>query len=371
MNKAETTIRGLLELADIEINGDRRRDIQINDARFYRRLLSGGALAFGETYMEEFWDCEALDELIYQILRADLEHRISPLKLLAPVVWSKIVNIQSYRRAFDIGKHHYDIGNELFERMLDRRMTYTCGYWKDADNLDQAQEAKLDLVCRKIGLQPGMRVLDIGCGWGSFAEFAAQRYGVEVLGVTVSREQIELGKERCKDLDVELCYRDYRDVTGRFDRIVSLGMFEHVGPKNYRTYMQVVNTCLADDGLFLLHTIGVNRKADAVDPWTDKYIFPGGVLPLTGQIDAAARGIFVLEDWHNFGTHYDPTLRAWMDNVDRHREELAGLGYGRRFYRMWRFFLLTAAGAARARRNQLWQIVFSKNGVDGGYDSIR
>ncbi len=371
MNKAEATVRGLLELADIEINGSRPHDLQVHDDRFYRRLLSEGALAFGETYMEGLWDCEAPDDLIHRILDARLERRVSPLKLLLPVLWSKLVNLQSPRRAFQIGEHHYDIGNEFYRRMLDRRLTYTCGYWKAADNLDDAQEAKLDLVCRKTGLEPGMRVLDIGCGWGSFARFAAERYDVRVLGVTVSQEQIKLGQELCRDLNVELRYQDYRDVTGRFDRIVSLGMFEHVGPKNYRTYMEVVERCLEDDGLFLLHTIGTNRKADAVDPWTNKYIFPGGVLPLTGQIDAAAEGMFVLEDWHNFGTHYDPTLRAWMDNVDTHWSELEKLGYDERFYRMWRYFLLTAAGGARARRNHLWQIVFSKNGVDGGYDSIR
>ena len=371
MNKAEATVRGLCEIADIEINGSRRHDIQVNDASFYRRMLSEGSLAFGETYMEGLWDCEAPDDLVYRILVTRLERRISPLRLLWPVIWAKIANLQSRRRAFDIGKHHYDIGNELYQRMLDRRMTYTCGYWKEADNLDEAQEAKLDLVCRKIGLKSGMRVLDVGCGWGSFARFAAEHYDVEVVGVTVSREQITLGQELCKDLNVELRYQDYRDVTGRFDRIVSLGMFEHVGPKNYRTYMKVVEACLADDGLFLLHTIGTNRKADAVDPWGNKYIFPGAVLPLTGQIDAAARGLFVLEDWHNFGTHYDPTLRAWMDNIDRHRAELESLGYDERFYRMWRYWLLTAAGSDRARRNHLWQIVFSKNGVDGGYASIR
>jgi cyclopropane-fatty-acyl-phospholipid synthase len=148
-------------------------------------------------------------------------------------------------------------------------------------------------------------------------------------------------------------------------------MFEHVGPKNYRQYMQVVESCLVDDGLFLLHTIGTNTTKTAVDPWTNKYIFPGGVLPVAEQIAAAAGGVFIMEDWHNFGTHYDPTLMAWMANVDAHRDELRGLGYDERFYRMWRYFLLSSAGSARARRNQLWQIVYSKRGLDGGYESVR
>jgi len=371
VNKAESAIRGLLALAGIEINGSNPYDVQVNDQRFFQRLLSGGPLGLGETYMDGLWDCEALDVLIYKVLRADLEHSISPLKLLLPVIQAKLINLQSSRRAFRIGEHHYDIGNELYKLMLDPRMTYTCGYWKDADNLNDAQEAKLDLVCRKVGLEPGMRVLDIGCGWGSFAGFAAERYGVKVVGVTVSKEQIELGQERYKDLDVDLRFQDYRELNERFDRIISIGMFEHVGSKNYRTYMKVVENCLQDDGLFLLHTIGTNTKATAVDPWTNKYIFPGGMLPVPEQIDAAVSGTFIMEDLHNIGTHYDPTLMAWMANVDTHREELENLGYDQRFYRMWRYFLLSSAGSARARRNQLWQIVYSKKGLDGGYDSIR
>ena len=371
MNKAEVTIRGLLALADIEINGNNPYDIQLNDAAFYRCVLSGGPLGLGEAYMDGLWDCEALDDLIYRLLRADLEHSITPLKLLLPVVWAKLVNLQSRGRAFRIGEHHYDIGNDLYEIMRDRRMVYTCGYWKDADNLDDAQEAKLDLVCRKMGLMPGMRVLDLGSGWGSFAGFAAERYGVEVVGVTVSKEQVEFGRQRYKDLNVDLRLQDYRDVNERFDRVVSIGMLEHVGPKNYKTYMEVVERNLEDDGLHLLHTIGTNARALAVDPWTNKYIFPGGVLPVLHQIDAATEGVFILEDLHNIGTHYDPTLLAWMANVDRHRQELENLGYDERFYRMWRYYLLGAAGSDRARRNQLWQIVYSKKGLDGGYDSIR
>ena len=371
MNKAEKTIHDLLALTHIEINGNSPSDIQVNDPEFYQRVLSSGPLGMGEAYMDGLWDCEALDDLIYQLLRADLEHRITPLKLLLPVMRSKIVNLQSPRRAFHIGEHHYDIGNELYRLMLDPRMTYTCGYWKEADNLDDAQEAKLDLVCRKVGLQPGMRVLDIGCGFGSFAGFAAERYGVEVVGVTISREQIKLGEELHPDPAVDLRFQDYRDINEKFDRIISIGMFEAVGPKNYRTFMEVVERCLKDDGLFLLHTIGTNTLALAVDPWTDKYIFPGGVLPVLQQIATAAEGLFILEDLHNFGTHYDPTLMAWMANVDKHRDEIRALGYDERFYRMWRYFLLPAAGSDRARRNQLWQFVYSKRGLDGGYQSIR
>ena len=315
MKKAERAVRKVLSLADININGERAFDIQIKRPEFYERFLADGIIGFGESYMEAWWDCEALDVMIDKVLRADLEHAISPYKLLIPFLWSKLVNLQRRSRAFKIGEFHYDLGNDLYQKMLDKRMTYTCGYWKEANDLESAQEAKLDLACRKLGLQPGMRVLDIGCGWGSFAKFAAEKYKVEVLGVTVSKEQIELGQQMCQGLDVELRFQDYRDVSGQFDRIVSLGMFEHVGLKNYTTYMQQVRRCLVDDGLFLLHTIGTNTPKTSVEPWTDKYIFPGGMLPTIKQITTACEGIFVIEDLHSFGTYYDPTLMAWMANV--------------------------------------------------------
>lgn len=371
MKKAERVVRNVLSLADININGDRPFDIQVKRPEFYERFLADGVIGFGEAYMDGWWDCEALDVMIDKVLRADLEHAISPYKMLIPFLWAKVVNLQRRSRAFKIGEFHYDIGNDLYQKMLDKRMTYTCGYWKEANDLESAQEAKLDLVCRKMGLQPGMRVLDIGCGWGSFAAFAAEKYQVEVLGVTVSKEQIELGQQMCQGLDVELRLMDYRDVTGQFDRIVSLGMFEHVGLKNYKTYMQQVHHCLADDGLFLLHTIGTNTPKTSVDPWTDKYIFPGGMLPTMKQISTASQGIFAMEDLHSFGTSYDPTMMAWMANVDANKAVIQEAEYDETFYRMWRFFLLSGAGAFRAQRSHLWQIVYSKRGIAGGYESIR
>jgi cyclopropane-fatty-acyl-phospholipid synthase len=371
MDTAELTVRDILAIAEVGCDGEQPWDLDVTSKDFYRRLLGQGAMALGETYMDGLWECEKLDVFIDKVLRAGLEHKISMWRLLGPVIWSKLVNLQSPARAFNIGKHHYDIGNQLFKLMLDESMTYTCGYWKDADNLADAQRAKLDLVCRKMGLQAGMKVLDIGCGWGSFARFAAQNYGVKVVGVTVSQEQIDLGRELCAGLDVELRYQDYRDVDDRFDRVVSIGMFEAVGPKNYRTYMQTVERCLEDEGLFLLHTIGTNTPDLQADPWTVKYIFPGGYLPLQKQIDAASQGIFIMEDWHNFGADYDPTLMAWMTNVDANREQIRQLGYDERFYRMWRYWLLASAGSARARRNQLWQMVYSKQGLANGYLPVR
>ena len=249
-------------------------------------------------------------------------------------------------------------------------MVYTCSYWKNSDNLDNAQESKLELTCNKIGLKEGMRVLDIGCGWGSFEKYASEKYGVEVIGITISKEQVELGNELCRGLPVEIRLQDYRDVNEKFDAILSLGMFEHVGPKNYRTYMQKVSDCLEDNGLFLLHTIGSNVSNKIGDRWITKYIFPNGVLPSARQITNASEKLFILEDWHSFGADYDKTLIAWQNNFEKNWDKIKE-NYSERFKRMWNYYLLSCAGGFRSRKHQLWQIVFSKNGVRGGYESVR
>lgn len=363
-------VENILAEGDIRIGGDRPWDIHVHDDRFYQRVLRDGALGLGESYMEGWWDAARLDEFFYHLLGIDLTKVSMPWKRKLTVLQERLINRQSGRRAFVIGERHYDRGNDLFKVMLDRRMTYTCAYWKNARNLDEAQEAKLDLTCRKIGLRPGDRVLDIGCGWGSFLKFAAENYGATGVGVTVSEQQVALGREMCAGLPVELRLQDYREVDERFDHVVSLGMFEHVGPKNYRTYFEVARRCLADDGLFLLHTVG-NRITDTTtDPFTERYIFPNSVIPSIAQIGSAIEGLFVMEDWHNFGAYYDPTLMAWNANFEAGWPVLRER-YGDTFYRMWRFFLLSAAGSFRVRKMQLWQIVLSKRGVPGVYASVR
>jgi len=371
MEKLKKTAEGILSLAGIEINGTHPWDIHVHNDNFYRRVLTQGSLGLGESYMDAWWDCEKLDQFIYRILRANLEDKVKQnWKLLLSVLVARIFNIQSKRRAFQIGEKHYDLGNDLFKNMLDERMVYSCAYWKSAHTLDEAQENKLDLICQKIGLQSGMRILDIGCGWGSFAKYAAEKYGVTVVGITVSKKQVALGKILCRGFPVEIRLQDYRDVNESFDHIVSLGMIEHVGYKNYKTYMRCVHKCLKDDGLFLLHTIGGNESVTSPEPWTNKYIFPNGLLPSIKQIGAAIEGLFVMEDWHNFSVDYDRTLMAWHRNFENSWDTVK-LHYDERFYRMWRYFLLSSAGSFRARKNQLWQIVLSKRGVLGGYTSIR
>ncbi len=366
----KSIINDALAAGDIQINGPRPWDIQIHDERFYKRVLAEDALGLGESYMEGWWDAEELDSFFFHLLRIDLNNIRMSWQRKLTLAKDRLLNRQSRRRAFEVGKRHYDRGNDLFQIMLDPLMTYTCGYWKTANTLKEAQEAKLDLVCRKIDLQPGQKVLDIGCGWGSFMKYAAEHYGAHAVGVTVSKEQAALGQELCADLPVEVRLQDYRDVNEKFDHVVSLGMFEHVGPKNYRTFFEVADRCLKQDGLLLLHTIGNIFSDRSTDPFTEKYIFPNSVIPSIRQIGEATERLFIMEDWHNFGADYDPTLMAWNKNFEAGFDSLPPR-YDQTFHRMWRYFLLSGAGSFRARKMQLWQIVMSKQGIIGGYDSIR
>jgi cyclopropane-fatty-acyl-phospholipid synthase len=364
-------VQKLLDPAGVRIDGQRPFDIRVHNPDFYQRVIAGGSIALGESYMDGWWDCDALDQFFNRIMAARLDQKVRKSKaILWAAIKARLTNPQHRTRAFEIGERHYDIGNDLFTIMLDKRMIYSCAFWQHAETLDAAQEAKLELTCRKLKLEAGMRVLDIGCGWGGFAIYAAEKYGVEVTGVTVSREQVELARRCCKGLPVCIELQDYREIQGVFDRIVSIGMFEHVGVANYRTYMQVVQRCLKSGGLFLLHTIAGNRSVHSTDPWIAKYIFPNSVLPSARQITDAAEGLFVLEDWHSFGPYYDLTLMAWYHNFTENWHRIQN-AYNQRFYRMWTYYLLSCAGTFRARRNQLWQIVFSKNGFQGGYPSIR
>ena len=366
----ERAVSDLLGGADVKVNGSRAWDVHVHDERFFQRLLTRGTLGAGESYMDGWWDCEQLDEMLTRIVRNDIDQHLHSPRALLLAITARLINMQSRRRAFAVGKQHYDLGDDLYERMLDPRMIYTCAYWDGMSSLDAAQEAKLDLVARKLGLQRGSRVLDIGCGWGGAAQFIAECYGATVTGVTVSQNQQQSAQKRCAGLPVEILFADYRSLTGNFDAIYSLGMFEHVGVRNYRTYLAKAHELLRPDGLFLLHTIGSNQSAVATDPWIEKYIFPNGQLPSLAQIAAAAEGLWVIEDVHNLGVNYDRTLMAWSENFERHWEEIAPR-YGERFHRMWHFWLMASAANFRARKTQLWQIVLSPKGVSGGYRAVR
>lgn len=366
-------LQALAGCAGFQFNGDNPWDIRVADPRLYRRILMEGSLGFGEAYVEGWWDCEHLDQLFHRLLSADVDRRIdswSKLRFLGEVLRHALFNLQSNRRAFLVGERHYDIGNDVFATMLDPTMSYSCGYWHQAATLDEAQRNKLDLICRKLDLHPGERLLDIGCGWGGLARFAAENYGVEVLGITVAKEQQKLARERCAGLPVMIELMDYRDLAGQFDKVVSVGMFEHVGPKNYKSFFEIVERLLTAQGLFLLHTIGNHQTTRKLDPWIDKYVFPNGRLPSVTEISNAVEGRFLLEDWHNFGADYDRTLMAWRDNFKRGWPSLKDK-YGERFYRMWTYYLMSCAGYFRSRQGQLWQLVLSKRGRSAVYRAVR
>lgn len=369
-SRSKKFVKNLLSGAHIEIDGNNPWDIQVRNEGFYDRLVWQGSLGLGESYMDGWWDAADLNEFIYRAIGHNLDKRVKRnLATLGVYLQSRILNLQK-SDAYCVGRHHYDIGNDFYQAMLDKSLAYSCGYWKNAENLDEAQEAKLDLVCKKIGLKKGQRVLDIGSGWGSFMKFAAERYGAICVGLTVSKEQTDYANSTRGNLSIETRLQDYRVIDERFDHVVSLGMVEHVGYKNYRAYMEKVASLLKDGGLFLLHTIGSSESVFNSDPWVAKYFFPNSMLPSVEQIGKATDGLFVLEDWHSFGTDYDKTLMAWFNNLDHNWQDLDPK-YNDRFYRMWKYFLLAGAGSFRARRNQLWQIVFSREGVRGGYESIR
>ncbi|MEW5734696.1 MAG: cyclopropane fatty acyl phospholipid synthase [Thermodesulfobacteriota bacterium] len=361
--RSRDVVLAIMKLAGITDKGENPWDIRVHNPDFYPRLLQHPALALGESYMDEWWDCEALDEFVHRALQADLEEKIwKSLRLKWHLAKARLLNLQKGERAFTVGREHYDLGNDLYQAMLDRRMLYTCAYWKDACDLDAAQEAKLELVCRKIGLAPGMKVLDLGCGFGAFARYAAEKYNASVFGVTVSEKQVALGAKLCKGLPVQIKLMDYREVTGSFDRVVSIGIMEHVGYKNYRTYMEKADETLKDGGVCFVHTIGRNDSATTCNAWTHKYIFPNSNLPSVAQLGRAMEGLFVLEDLHNFGPDYDRTCMAWYENFEKAWPDLKDK-YGERFRRMWRFYLLSSAGAFRARHNQLWQMVMTRPGA--------
>jgi len=371
--QAPRVLRELAATAGIHFNGDEEWDIQVNDPKVYRRILTQGSLGLGESYMDGHWDAKALDELFTRILRFDLDEELSGwarVRLLGEVVRQSLFNLQSISRAFQVGEQHYDIGNDVFTAMLDESMSYSCGYWFYANDLEKAQYDKLDMICRKLELKPGEHLLEIGCGWGGLARHAAKYFGVKVTGITVSREQQRLAQERCAGLPVNITLMDYREIQGQYDKLVSVGMFEHVGPKNYQTFFDVMNRLLKDDGLFLLHTIGIHATSRTADPWIDKYIFPNGKLPSAQEITAAVNQRFLIEDWHNFGKDYDRTLMAWWGNFDRAWPELSEK-YDMRFYRMWRYYLMSCAGFFRSRNGQLWQLVLSKRSRNVLYRSMR
>jgi cyclopropane-fatty-acyl-phospholipid synthase len=369
-------LTSLLQHADITVDGKRRWDVHVNDERVYDRVLSGGTLAAGESYMDGWWDAKALDEFFTRIHKAHFERKLRTPKVVLHAAWAVVRNQQGRLKSKRVAQEHYDLSNDLYVAMLGETMQYTCAYFSaGAKTLDQAQKDKLALVAKKLKLKPGMRVLELGGGFGGLAHYLAKEHKVSVVSYNISKEQVEFGRTWCKGFPVEFRLEDYRNaakIDETFDRVVSVGLLEHVGPKNYRGFFQIVHDRLKDCGIALVHTIGGNKSLYTTDAWIDKYIFPGGVIPSVKQLATAMEGLCVLEDWHNFGPDYDKTLMAWDENFRKHYEELKKKDskLDERFYRMWRFYLMASAGAFRSRNLNLWQIVITKGDVPK-YEPVR
>ena len=361
---SEKIITNMFLQAGININGNMPHDIQVHDKRFYKLILNERDLGLGESYVNGWWDCNAIDQFLTKALKAKIDKNLKiSLKTIFHMLMYKLFNLQKKSRAYQVGEKHYDLDNTLYSAMLDTRLNYTCAYWKNAKSLDEAQEDKLNLICKKIGLKKGVTVLDIGCGYGSFAKYATEKYGAKVTGITISKEQLKLAKKLCNTLEVELLLKDYREVYGQYDAVISIGMFEHVGRKNYKTYMEVVKRCLKKKGIAFIQTIGSNDSSTvAPTMWINKYIFPNSMIPAINDIIKATNQSFIIEDWHNFGPYYDKTLMAWYKNFINARSQLKNK-YNERFMRMWCFYLLSCAAYFRTRQLQLWQIVMTKTGT--------
>lgn len=374
-NTSKELIKNLLAQAHIEINGKNPWDIQIDDDRFYQRIIKSPSIAAGESYMDGWWSCKKLDEFFYRILCAQLYKDLKDWRIIVEYFKNYLLNLQTQNQSKKVAEVHYNLDNQLYSFMLGPSMAYTCAYWKDTDNLDDAQNNKYDLICRKLNLQTHDHVLDLGCGFGGFARYAAIHYGCQLTCVNISEAQIHYARKHQADLPITYVQTDYRNQTIynpkqiEFDKVVSIGMCEHVGSKNYHEFMRIVYSQLKNHGLFLLHTIGSNTTVNSLDPWFDKYIFPHGHLPSIQELGLSMEDFFIMEDWHNFGTDYDKTLMAWYNNFQDHWPELSG-HYDQRFYRMWVYYLLSCAGMFRAREAELWQVVLSKGRGQKGYHRV-
>ncbi len=374
-NSLKESFQKILDSADIKMNGNRKGDIKVNNEGVYKRALIHGSLGLGESYMDGDWDCAALDEFFYKITKARLDVKaVGVVKSAAKFILSILSNPQSKSISKKVIEMHYNLGNDLYEAMLDKNMQYTCAYWKNAKNIDEAQIRKLEMVAKKLKLKPGMKVLELGGGFGGLARYLAKNYKVKVESYNISRKQIKFGREICKGLPVIFHEKDYREAKGEFDRVVSIGLMEHVGPKNYIGFMKLIERNLKKGGLALVHTIGRNTGSRyPIDPWIGKYIFPGGHLPSISQLTKAAENLLVVEDIHNFGPDYDKTLMAWYENTNKNWSKLKDkyeyLIDGK-FKRMWDYYLLSCAGAFRSRSIQLWQTILSKN-YEERYEGFR
>ena len=356
----------------IQVNGPNDWDLQVHDDSWIREIELKGTLAIGDAYVSGLWDCKALDELVCRLFSNMKREMLFPsLQMLTVNLWNRLSNPQAGTRAKKVIDAHYEKYIDVIKYFIGPSLCYSCAWWEHSDNLADAQKAKMDLVCRKLQLAKSDRVLDIGCGYGALANHAAEYYGCHVTGITLSPRQAELATARFPSPLIEFRAMDWQSdefmQLGEFDKIMSVGMFEHVGRKNYTIFFKRCSHLLRSHGLFLLHTIGRSVKA-SIDLWVDRYIFPGGSLPKLGDLDEVEAQNLILEDLQNIGAHYDMTLCAWQANLD-HGQATGELDLDEKDLRFWRYYLLSFAGAFRVRKRlQVWQLLLAKSGVIGGYN---
>lgn len=358
----ENLLTNWLEDAGIHVNGPASHDIRVHDKRFYWRTLAHGSLGFGEAFMDGWWSCEDLEEMVFRLIRSEVRRRAYRHPGAVALEWlNRIRNDQNRRRSLRAPRRHYDFDNEMFQAFLGRYMNYSCGYYAGTGDLDEAQILKMDIICRKLDLQPGEHLLDVGGGWGEFALYAAKHYGVHVTSVNISEEQMRFARRRCAGYDVDVVRSDYRDIAGQYDKVAAIAMFPHVGHRNHRTFMQAMYRALKPGGTFLIESTMNTATTTAGDPWIDRYIFPGLLMPSGSQICAAMEGLFVIEDLHNFGPHYVKTLRAWNANFQNAWGRFAAR-HDERVRRMFEYFFLISAALFRARTMEYWHLVLTRQG---------
>lgn len=334
--------KGNLGIAEGYMHGK----IEVDPLPFFRTIMNGTSVG---TRRKEGSDYLGL---VMQVLS------------LPTMLMGRFVNMQSRELSTRVTKQHYDAGNDLYEVMLGPTMAYTCGYWKGAKNLEEAQKNKFDLILRKLQLKPGMKVADLGCGWGTAAAYMHEHGKADVTAVSLSEQQVKWAKDHLEKPGLKYIWSDYRDIcddpkqAGTFDRIYSIGMLEHVGYKNYEPFFSCVKRLLKPDGLAVVHTIGEPDFVPASDPFLDKYIFPGAVIPALSALTPAFENHFILEDFHNFGYDYALTLAAWSDNAKAFFKKNP-TAYTPEFQRMWDYYLRMCEALFELRINQLWHFVLS------------
>lgn len=357
---SQFAVARIFSIADVAINGTRRWDIRVSDDRFFPSVLFQGSLGLGESYLRGWWTCEDLEELFYRLITGGLERisRALPVHMIGRLA-DRFVNQQTRDKSLRVAERHYNLGNDLFLSFLGAYKNYSCGLYESTQTLDEAQVAKMEKICHELDLRPGDRLLDVGGGWGEFARFAATRHGCHVTSINIADEQIAYATEYCGDAPVEIRKCDYREISGRYNKIAVIAMLTHVGYKNYRLFMEVMSRCLEPNGLILIETVGGHVSQTNCEPWTDKYIFPGGMIPSLEQLDRSVEGLFHRTRISEFGLSYVRTLRSWHQNLLaawptlRHR-------YDDSTRLMFEYFFLSCAGAFRARDLVYWHVLLSK-----------